>query len=641
MPAPGRRPRCPSGSAAAALGRRRRPPRARLGPAGRRRSAGRAELSTAMAEFAALGYRLDAARTEVLVGRALRRAGMRTAAATTLEEARAQLGAMHAAPWAAQAAAELERVAPGRAEGTLTATESRIADLVGSGRRNREIAGELLISVATVEAHLTRIYRKLGRSVAHRARRAHPSDAPTPLTHRARCRGTPLPPAGAASVRSIHAGDAFDVRRGRPTGAALDGRLVPYVNLDNAASTPPFVAVIETIERFLPVLLERPPGDRLQVAAQHRRRTRRRGQVVGCVRRRRPRPRRRAVHQEHDRGDQQARPGHADRRRRRRADDAARAPLQRPAVAGQGPHGPRPGACRRARSTRTTSTTACAGTPAGSPCSPCPARPTSPASCSRSTGWPARCTPPAGGSSSTPPNSPPTVRSTCGPTTIPGTSTSSPCRRTRCTPRSAAARSSARVARSPPCPTSGAAARSTPSPSTTCVGRAARPGGGGQPERRRRRGARRGAGHARPGSGASASPPTRRRCSATPRTGCDASPGIRLYGRAIGRAGERVGVVPFTLEGVDHGLVAAVLGYEHGIGVRSGCFCAHPYMAHLLGLDQRESEAWARRVGARRQGRGAGHGADQPRLLQRRGRRRSCRRGARAYRRRRHRRDLR
>ncbi len=136
------------------------------------------ELSTAMAEFAALGYRLDAARTEVLVGRALRRAGMRTAAATTLEGAQAQLGAMHAAPWAAQAAAELERVAPGRAEGTLTTTESRIADLVAQGRRNREIAGELLISLATVEAHLTRIYRKLGvRSRTELVGRIRP-DAP-------------------------------------------------------------------------------------------------------------------------------------------------------------------------------------------------------------------------------------------------------------------------------------------------------------------------------------------------------------------------------------------------------------------------------------------------------------------------------
>ena len=43
-----------------------------------------------------------------------------------------------------------------------TPTERRIADLVALGRRNREIAGELFVSVATVEAHLTRIYRKLG-----------------------------------------------------------------------------------------------------------------------------------------------------------------------------------------------------------------------------------------------------------------------------------------------------------------------------------------------------------------------------------------------------------------------------------------------------------------------------------------------
>ena len=39
------------------------------------------------------------------------------------------------------------------------------------------------------------------------------------------------------------------------------------------------------------------------------------------------------------------------------------------------------------------------------------------------------------------------------------------------------------------------------------------------------------------------------------------------------------------MDGLNHAFVAAVLGYEHGIGVRSGCFCAHPYLAHLLRLD--------------------------------------------------------
>jgi DNA-binding NarL/FixJ family response regulator len=36
-----------------------------------------------------------------------------------------------------------------------------VAALVVSGRKNREVAHELFLTVATVEAHLTRIYRKL------------------------------------------------------------------------------------------------------------------------------------------------------------------------------------------------------------------------------------------------------------------------------------------------------------------------------------------------------------------------------------------------------------------------------------------------------------------------------------------------
>ncbi|MBC7941036.1 MAG: aminotransferase class V-fold PLP-dependent enzyme [Chitinophagaceae bacterium] len=62
-------------------------------------------------------------------------------------------------------------------------------------------------------------------------------------------------------------------------------------------------------------------------------------------------------------------------------------------------------------------------------------------------------------------------------------------------------------------------------------------------------------------------------------------PGIRLYGDADPRhAAARLGVVTFNLEGLHHGLVAAVLGTEFGIGVRNGCFCAHPYLMHLLGI---------------------------------------------------------
>jgi selenocysteine lyase/cysteine desulfurase len=41
----------------------------------------------------------------------------------------------------------------------------------------------------------------------------------------------------------------------------------------------------------------------------------------------------------------------------------------------------------------------------------------------------------------------------------------------------------------------------------------------------------------------------------------------------------------FTVTGTPHALVAARLSAEHGIGVRHGCFCAHPYLVRLLGLD--------------------------------------------------------
>lgn len=69
--------------------------------------------------------------------------------------------------------------------------------------------------------------------------------------------------------------------------------------------------------------------------------------------------------------------------------------------------------------------------------------------------------------------------------------------------------------------------------------------------------------------------------------------GIRIYGESDPRrAAERVGVIPFNLQGVSHFLVAAILGYEAGIGVRSGCFCAHPYVVHLLQLNDQQARTW-------------------------------------------------
>jgi cysteine desulfurase / selenocysteine lyase len=82
-----------------------------------------------------------------------------------------------------------------------------------------------------------------------------------------------------------------------------------------------------------------------------------------------------------------------------------------------------------------------------------------------------------------------------------------------------------------------------------------------------------------------------------------AVPGLSLHG-PVDASGPcaGLGVIPFTIAGIDHGLVAAILGYEHGVGVRSGCFCAHPYIAHLLRIDGQDELAWVDRArhGAKR-----------------------------------------
>ncbi len=68
-------------------------------------------------------------------------------------------------------------------------------------------------------------------------------------------------------------------------------------------------------------------------------------------------------------------------------------------------------------------------------------------------------------------------------------------------------------------------------------------------------------------------------------------PGIQVYGdHDPENAPDRLGVIPLSIGGLSHFLVAAVLGHEFGIGVRSGCFCAHPYILHLLGLSHAESQ---------------------------------------------------
>jgi selenocysteine lyase/cysteine desulfurase len=76
-------------------------------------------------------------------------------------------------------------------------------------------------------------------------------------------------------------------------------------------------------------------------------------------------------------------------------------------------------------------------------------------------------------------------------------------------------------------------------------------------------------------------------------------PGVTIYGQSDpGDESDRVGVIAFNVRGIHHALVAAILGYEAGIGVRSGCFCAQPYVACLLGLTASDLTDWQRELAA-------------------------------------------
>lgn len=68
-----------------------------------------------------------------------------------------------------------------------------------------------------------------------------------------------------------------------------------------------------------------------------------------------------------------------------------------------------------------------------------------------------------------------------------------------------------------------------------------------------------------------------------------ALPGLTLHRLWSGPGVDRLGVVTFTVAGHHHALVAAYLSAEHAIGVRHGCFCAHPYITHLLGVTPAEA----------------------------------------------------
>jgi DNA-binding CsgD family transcriptional regulator len=123
----------------------------------------RSALEQALVEHRRVRQPFELARTLLVKGEVERRAKQKRAARLTLERALGLFQTLGAPLWAQRARDDLARVGgatPPPSE--LTPTEQRIAELVGEGKKNREVAEALFISVKTVEANLSRIFHKLG-----------------------------------------------------------------------------------------------------------------------------------------------------------------------------------------------------------------------------------------------------------------------------------------------------------------------------------------------------------------------------------------------------------------------------------------------------------------------------------------------
>ena len=78
------------------------------------------------------------------------------------------------------------------------------------------------------------------------------------------------------------------------------------------------------------------------------------------------------------------------------------------------------------------------------------------------------------------------------------------------------------------------------------------------------------------------------------RTGLAAIDGVGVLGPGLET--DTLAIAAFVVEGVPHALVAARLSAEWGIGVRHGCFCAHPYLIRLLGLAPADVDTYREQV---------------------------------------------
>lgn len=78
-------------------------------------------------------------------------------------------------------------------------------------------------------------------------------------------------------------------------------------------------------------------------------------------------------------------------------------------------------------------------------------------------------------------------------------------------------------------------------------------------------------------------------------------PGITIYCDTDYHC-DKVAILPFNIDGIYHEVSAKLLSQMSGIAVRSGCFCAHPYVKRLLKLPHEEMEYYQKNRDAKRPG---------------------------------------
>ncbi len=78
-------------------------------------------------------------------------------------------------------------------------------------------------------------------------------------------------------------------------------------------------------------------------------------------------------------------------------------------------------------------------------------------------------------------------------------------------------------------------------------------------------------------------------------------PGITLYSQTAPNE-PRIGVIPFNIKGIAHEQVATILSNQAGIAVRTGCFCTQPYIQKLLSISSKQMDFYRNNTNTSRPG---------------------------------------